>query len=302
MEQTGEVRKEELEYALVLSWDLVQETGSDQPWQAACLPAITSVPGYPKELGGDTFVVNDTLKLQQEINKIQWYHSIDFGNGIVTPGVDNSAKKLKRLKLPDSLQGKTVLDIGAWDGFFSFEAERRGAQRVLATDSYIWSGSSGSLDKRGFDLAKKYLGSNVDEKLIDVFDLSPEDIGTFDVTLFLGVLYHLKHPLLALQKVASVTKEVAVIETVVDMLSCRRPAMAFYGGDELARDATNWVGPNPAAVAAMLKTVGFRKVQIVSGVKPWFFRVPRAVYYKYKLGHQFWSATRTDRITIHAWK
>ena len=73
--------------------------------------------------------------LRARVGELKWHHSIDLGQRIVTPGQDNSPRKLARLNLPRSLEGKTVLDVGAWDGYFSFEAERRGAKRVLATDS-----------------------------------------------------------------------------------------------------------------------------------------------------------------------
>ena len=98
------------------------------------------------------------------------------------------------LDLPASLEGLTVLDIGAWDGFFSFECERRGASRVVAADYYSWHGP-GWGTKAGFQLAREALGSRVEDVDIDVMDLSPERVGTFDVVLFLGVLYHLRHPL-----------------------------------------------------------------------------------------------------------
>ena len=62
-------------------------------------------------------------QIRKEVEALKWHHSIDLGNGIVTPGQDNSAKKMKRLNFPDSFKGKTVLDIGSWDGFFAFEAE-----------------------------------------------------------------------------------------------------------------------------------------------------------------------------------
>jgi len=81
--------------------------------------------------------MDDIEALRREVASIKWYHNIDLGHGIVTPGIDNTPKKLGRLHFPERLDGKTVLDIGAWDGFFSFEAERRGAARVLATDSYV---------------------------------------------------------------------------------------------------------------------------------------------------------------------
>lgn len=227
---------------------------------------------------------------------------MDLGHGVVTHGQDNSPRKLKRLKLPESLVGKSVLDVGAWDGFFSFEAERRSAKRVLATDSFVWRGDVDWADKSGFDLAKQALRSNVEEMEIDVLDLSPSTVGTFDVVLFLGVLYHMKHPLLSLERVASVTGELLVIETVVDMLSARRPAIAYYADDELALDRTNWCAPNPAALVAMLKTVGFKRIRIVSTVRPLWFRVAKAGYYRWKRSHQFWSAVRTDRVVVHAWK
>jgi 2-polyprenyl-3-methyl-5-hydroxy-6-metoxy-1,4-benzoquinol methylase len=241
-------------------------------------------------------------EIKRRVAELRWHHSIDLGHGIVTPGQDNSARKLQRLKLPESFAGKSVLDVGAWDGFFSFEAERRGAARVLATDSYSWNGSHDWGDKRGFDLAKQVLNSKVEEREIDVLDLSPQAIGAFDVVLFLGVLYHMRHPLLALEKVSSVTGEMMILETVVDMLSTRRPAMAFYPFSELGRDHTNWCGPNPACVVGMLKTVGFKRIEIVSGLRPFYFRFAKALWLKFKRGHQFWSMLRTDRIVIHAWK
>lgn len=241
-------------------------------------------------------------EIKTRVSRIRWHHSIDLGSGIVTPGQDNSPRKLERLKLPLSFAGKSVLDVGAWDGFFSFEAERRGARRVLATDSYVWNGSHEWADKQGFDLAKATLGSKVEDRQIDVLDLSPEQIGMFDVVLFLGVLYHMKHPLLSLERVASVTREMVVVETVVDMLWQRRPALAFYPQDELGHDATNWFGPNPSAMVGMLKAVGFKRVEIISGLRPFYFRFARAAYLRWKRGNQFWSMLRTDRIVVHAWK
>ena len=196
------------------------------------------------------------------MDAISWFHRIDLGQGIVTPGLDNTPDKEAQLKLP-SLRGKTVLDIGAWDGYFSFAAERLGASRVLATDSFVWSGATWA-SKAGFDLAHEALGSKVEEKQIDVMDLSPDAVGTFDVVFFLGVLYHLRHPLLALERVASVTGELLVLETVVDMTFTRRPAAAFYPTDELEGDESNWWGPNAPAVVGMLKAVGFSQVDIVN--------------------------------------
>jgi tRNA (mo5U34)-methyltransferase len=205
------------------------------------------------------------------VHEIRWFHTIDLG-GIVTPGVDDSPSKLAQIKLPD-LTGKSVLDIGAWDGFFSFAAEQRGAQRVLATDSFSWSGANWG-SKAGFQLAREALGSRVEDADVDVMDLSPERLGTFDVVLFLGVLYHMRHPLLALERAAAMTRERLILETHIDLPFTRRPAAAFYPSDELDHDDTNWWGPNTAAVIGMLRAVGFRDVVVINPRTP----VQRAVH------------------------
>jgi tRNA (mo5U34)-methyltransferase len=201
-------------------------------------------------------------ELREAVAEIKWWHSIDLGHGIVTPGPDDSPGKLRDLALPERLDDRSVLDIGAWDGFFSFEAERRGAARVLATDSYAWEGRSGA-SKRGFELAHQALGSKVEDRHIDPTELSPEAVGTFDVVLFLGVLYHLRDPLGVLERVASVTAPggLCVVETFVDLLHVRQPAAAFYPFDELNGDPTNWFGFNPAGATAAVRAVGFSRVQ-----------------------------------------
>jgi tRNA (mo5U34)-methyltransferase len=243
----------------------------------------------------------DSEALRREVAGIKWYHQIDLGNGIVTPGVDDSAKKLRRLAFPERLDGKTVLDIGAWDGFYSFEAERRGAKRVLATDSFVWNGSTwGSKD--GFLLARKALNSSVEDMHLDVMDLSPEKVGTFDVVLFCGVLYHMKHPLLVLEKVASVTRGMAIVESVCGFLWCRRPVIPFYPNAELNDDPSNWCAPNPAATVALLKVAGFRRVETVAPVRSVSFRLAKAAYYKLRWRRPFFSLVATDRIVLHAWK
>ena len=155
---------------------------------------------------------------------------------------------------------KRFLDIGAWDGALSFEAERRGAGRVLATDSFCWSGE-GWGTKDGFGFARKAIGSKVEDQEIDVLDLSPERVGTFDMVLFVGVLYHMRHPLLALERVSSVTDRLLVLDTHVSLVDQDEPMMRFYEGTELNDDPTNWCGPNPAAVEAMLRTVGFTRFE-----------------------------------------
>ncbi|MDY6795168.1 MAG: DUF1698 domain-containing protein [Actinomycetota bacterium] len=239
--------------------------------------------------------------LRAEVKSIPWWHTIDLGNGIVTPGIDNSPSKIKRLGLPTDLSGKTVLDIGAWDGFFSFEAEKRGADRVLAVDSYAWNGSTWGT-KRGFELARKALGSRVEDMEIEVMDLSPETVGLFDVVFFLGVLYHMRHPLLALERVSSVTRELLIIETVADLISFRRPAMAIYPDGRLYGDPSNWNGINPPALEAMLREVGFRRLEMVQKPDGPGKRALRTLYYGLKPGSPRGPIRHISRITIHAYK
>lgn len=244
----------------------------------------------------------DRDEIRQQVASITWHHTIDLGHGIVTPGGDNSPRKLKRLALPASFSGKRVLDVGAWDGFFSFEAERRGATEVLATDSFIWQGYGPGVGKAGFDLAKRALGSRVHEREVDVLELDPADIGTWDVVLFLGVLYHMRHPQLALDRIAGVTSGMAVIETAADMLWIRRPAIAFYPHDELAGDATNWCAPNLAALKGMLLAAGFSRVEVVGPPRPAPFRLARALNYRRTHGLGVRQNLRTDRVVVHAFK
>lgn len=200
--------------------------------------------------------------LRAQVDALEWFHSIDLGDGIVTPGTDASPAKLARLGLPDDLRGKTVLDVGAYDGFFSFAAERWGAERVLAVDTLAWERG----DRSGwpcFQLAHRALDSRVETRRLDVHDLADASPGRFDVVLCLGVLYHLRTPLQALESLARVTGELLVLETHTDASHLRRPAMVWYPGDELAGDDSNWCGPNEALLETWLREVGFREVRVV---------------------------------------
>jgi len=228
----------------------------------------------------------------------QWWHSIDLGDGVVTDGHKTSkhlAGELDALRLP-SLVGKTVLDIGAWDGFYSFEAERRGASRVVALDHFVWrvdfdrmneyalrcvaAGEAlppfeevdeiwqdGLPGRAGFDVAHELLESKVEPLVADFMSADLDQVGTFDVVFFLGVLYHMRHPLLALERLRTVTRELAVIETHAMSLAGHedQPMWEFFERDELSDDWTNWWCPNMAAVLALCRAAGFRSVEVTQG-------------------------------------
>ncbi|MCH9031874.1 MAG: methyltransferase domain-containing protein, partial [candidate division Zixibacteria bacterium] len=127
--------------------------------------------------------------LLEEINKHEWYQRISLGDGVVTPGEtdDTSEKKLTMMNLPDSLVGKSVLDIGCNEGFFAFEAERRGAAPILAIDA------SNRAEKK-FELVKRALNSMIKFERKDLMDISPEKHGTFELVFFLAVYHHVRHP------------------------------------------------------------------------------------------------------------
>jgi tRNA (mo5U34)-methyltransferase len=134
--------------------------------------------------------------VQQRVTDIRWYHSMRLGD-VLTPGQVDAGREAWALQvMPEDLTGKTVLDVGAWDGYYSFEAERRGAARVLAIDSLIgWHGDVGTA---GFELARAYYRSTVEFRVMSVMDVDQLD-ERFDVILFLGVYYHLEDPERALR-------------------------------------------------------------------------------------------------------
>lgn len=235
--------------------------------------------------------------LQDELKNIRWFHRIDLGNGVVTPGVDDTAAKLQRVQLPARLDGRSLLDVGAWDGFFAFEAERRGAARVVALDSYSWDGG-GWGTKAGFDLAHRHLNSSVQTLCLEIDEISPQTTGVFDDVLFLGVLYHLPDPLAALRAIAQVTRDRLILETVVGLLHVRSPAMAFFAATQLNNDPTNWWAPNVSGLIAMLQSVGFSGIEIVSPPKPWWKRILR----RPARSETWWQAVCRDRVVIHARK
>lgn len=197
-------------------------------------------------------------ELRKAVGEHFWWHDMELRPGITTPGQANVQAMLPFYGIPEDLTGQTVLDIGCWDGFYSFECERRGAKRVVATDLWEPAGCG------AFDLAHEELGSDVRPKVSDVYDVRRTVAGRFDLVLFLGVLYHLKHPLLALEQVAAMVKPggLAIIDTVVSasLIALTGPAMFFIPGSALGDDPTNWWVPTQLAMIMMLREAGFSTV------------------------------------------
>ena len=265
---------------------------------------------------GKVVVEGRRTELEEAVAGVaDWFHSLDLGAGVVTPGTKSAAHlaaEAASLRLPE-MSGRTVLDIGAWDGYYSFEAERRGAARVVALDHYAWSLDLAAMHrywdrcraegrppepyekvpevwrpsdlpgKQGFDVARAALHSGVESLVADFMATDPDDIGTFDVTLFLGVLYHLQDPFDALRRLRRVTREVAVIETACMVLVglADRPLWDFFPNDELDGDPGNWWAPNVAGLVGMCRAAGFASVDVVAqppdDLPPWEVFHGRAV-------------------------
>lgn len=218
-------------------------------------------------------------KLKQRMAEIRWYHRIDLGPelGVTPGGSDKDQERLAYMKLPASFAGLDVVDIGSWDGFFAFEAERRGASRVIATD--IWGDYFvPNINMRnlqdGLNFAIEALNSKVAGLYSSVYDLCQniwEEIDEefmADVVICPGVLYHLRNPLHALQEISNIMSRdgLLIVETHLDLLALKRPAIALYRGDECANDATNFTGPNPAAVETLLEWAGFHNIEFQGGI------------------------------------
>jgi tRNA (mo5U34)-methyltransferase len=196
-----------------------------------------------------------------ELAKLGYYHSIELPDGRIIRGIqsiETQRSRIAQFPIPQDLRGKRVLDIGAWDGWFSFEMERRGAS-VVAVDA---------TNKTRFLEAKEMLNSKVEHAVADICYLTPRDIGYFDIVLFFGVLYHLKHPMLALERVCELATDLACVESFVtdDQPSGTIPALEFYEGTQLAGQFDNWVGPNVSCLMAMCRTAGFARVEFKSVV------------------------------------
>ena len=210
-----------------------------------------------------------------------WYHTIELGGGLTSRGAYDLRSVLDCYGIPKSLAGKEVLDVATGDGFFAFEMEARGAERVVAVDVARVGDCDWTPRMRGrlgdfadntswpdhFRLAHQMRGSRVDYRYCSVYDLSPYTVGTFDVVFCGSLLLHLQSPLLALHAIRSVTREMAIIETAavkdLEEQFPGRPLISFgYQGEEaFAGENTAYWVMTTAALEAMLRYAGFEVVE-----------------------------------------
>jgi tRNA (mo5U34)-methyltransferase len=222
--------------------------------------------------------------LQAKVAAREWYHTIDLAPGVVTPGWFDTRGVVSDLPLPASLEGKRCLDVGTFDGFWAFEMERRGAREVVAIDlldvaEADWPPNTDPetveiIGRRkgrgeGFEIAKECLGSSVDRRELNVYDVEPAELGMFDFVYLGSLLLHLRDPVRALDRLRAVCGgEMLVVDSIdlfLTLLLPRRPAASLD-----ARGRPWWWTANVAGVARMAEAARFR----VLGRPGWVFMPP----------------------------
>jgi tRNA (mo5U34)-methyltransferase len=203
-----------------------------------------------------------------------WYHTIDVGPGAETPGWFDLRPIVDVLPWPD-VRGKRCLDVGTYDGYLAFELERRGAAEVVATDISdhgLWdwpariravgpealAAMAGPEKGVGFEIARRLRGSAVEKRAVNVYDLSPETVGTFDVVVCGSLMLHLRDPIRALEAIRSVCTGVFLSAEQVDLVRSlpvlrRAPLARLDGVTELCQ----WWVPNITGHRRMLLAAGF---------------------------------------------
>lgn len=207
-----------------------------------------------------------------------WYHRIELPGGVITPGwapIDPA-----KYGIPADLHNKRVLDVGAWDGYWTFEALKRGARQVVAIDDFSdYIGMLENSQRKGwetFDLCRDALGYDPERcqrREMSVYDIREDQLGCFDVIFFFGAIYHLRHPLLALDRLASVCNhEIYVESTILDDFSPYRGGlgkgypggqmvMEFYPDSQFASNSTNWWAPTLHCLGHMVRAAGFNAIE-----------------------------------------
>lgn len=212
----------------------------------------------------------ETQDIRAEVARYAWYHSIDLGDGVETVGMFDHRPVVDCYPIPADLTGKRCLDVATMDGFWAFELERRGAASVTAIDlddpddldwpSSLRESHDRTLDEtkgERFALAKRALGSNVEHRVMSVYDLSPE-LGEFDFVFCGDLLVHLKDPITAVERIQSVCTGSAVIVNVIERIR-------FRENEPLAKldgiDSFSWWTTNLEGLVRIVRAAGFAHVE-----------------------------------------
>lgn len=206
---------------------------------------------------------------------VQWYHSLELSPGLVTPGWFDLRGVAAQLPMPASLAGKRCLDVGTFDGFWAFEMERRGAAEVRAVDlidphRWDWPAdrpddvvaamAARKRDGDGFEVARRALGSSATREERSVYDLDPEEIGTFDFVYVGSLLLHLRDPVGALMAARGVCDgELLLLDAIDPLLTRLSPRFPIASLD--GRQRPWWWWPNLAALVRMAESAGLELVR-----------------------------------------
>jgi tRNA (mo5U34)-methyltransferase len=199
--------------------------------------------------------------LQAQIDAIDWYHEFDFGNGLraASGTPDIRAHRvvwdfIRRHLDAIDFAGKSVLDIGCWDGYWSIYAEARGARSVLASDDLTQNWSSGE----GIHLAKRLLGSSIEiDQHVSIYELTR--LGrTFDVILCLGVYYHLFDPFAAFAEIRHCCHDGTIVVLEGDATAGLRPDTLYWDAKTPSHPLFL---PTPQVLAQMLQASYFQVIK-----------------------------------------
>lgn len=213
--------------------------------------------------------------LADDVLEREWYHTIELAPGIVTPGWFDTRKIVSTLPFPASLAGCRCLDVATFDGFWAFEMERRGAKETIGIDvldplAWDWPVNStadvvDALDRRkkqgrGFEIARKALGSSVERLEMSVYDLDPAVVGEFDFVYVGSLLLHLRDPIRALERVRAVCRgSLLLVESFNLGLTLAHPRRAVATLDGVGRPW--WWNMNLSALIRAVETSGFGLTQ-----------------------------------------
>ena len=200
--------------------------------------------------------LHDTTEL---IGRHRWYHSIHLGDGAFTPGkrsYEHLSQKLDMMQLPHDLAGCSLLDVGCNEGFYVIEAWRRGASPVLGLDNQQRKDVA-----EKFAIIRSVLGHGAEFREWDVEDNRSDNPGPFDIVLFLSVFHHLRYPFYALDRVASLTGRMAIMEFVVADTMPEDESPQLLRG--FGKKGKLRLIPNRPFLLEMLQWSGFHDVEVL---------------------------------------